>query len=127
MRQHESDILLNVDLQFKHMRTDNVYDLLLECQGPNARREFTSRIIGGVVLTYYNNKTYKIDDVDFQSTPASTFKMKDGTEITYKDYFDRVFTIHRKRPNAFLFFVFSFLEIQRPDPRKRSAVVGFSQ
>ncbi|XP_063905421.1 piwi-like protein Siwi [Zophobas morio] len=93
MRQHESDILLNVDLQFKHMRTDNVYDLLLECQGPNARREFTSRIIGGVVLTYYNNKTYKIDDVDFQSTPASTFKMKDGTEITYKDYFDRKYSV----------------------------------
>ncbi|RZB39309.1 aubergine [Asbolus verrucosus] len=94
MRQHEKDILLNVDLQFKFMRTDNVYDLLLECQGANARKEFQSKIIGSVVLTYYNNKTYKIDDVDFQSSPNNTFKMADGSEITYKQYYQRKYNVN---------------------------------
>lgn len=91
MRQHERDILLNVDLQFKFMRTDNVYDLLMEeCQGANMKKEFQEKVIGCVVLTYYNNKTYKIDDVDFNSSPESTFKKADGSEITYRKYYQDV-------------------------------------
>lgn len=43
-------------------------------------------IIGSVVLTDYNNKTYRISDIDFNSSPESTFKYKDR-EITYKEYY----------------------------------------
>ncbi|XP_044264767.1 piwi-like protein Siwi isoform X2 [Tribolium madens] len=93
MRQHEKDILLNVDLQFKFMRTDTVYDILLECQGANARKEFQSKIIGSVVLTHYNNKTYKIDDVDFNTTPANTFRLSDGTEVSYRDYCKKKYNV----------------------------------
>ncbi|KAG5886057.1 hypothetical protein JTB14_009506 [Gonioctena quinquepunctata] len=87
MRQHEKDILLNVDLSFKIMRQDNVYDMLLETQGANVRAEFQSKIIGSVVLTYYNNKTYRIDDVDFNTTPQSTFPKRDGTQISFVEYY----------------------------------------
>lgn len=41
--------------------------------------------MGNVVLTQYNNKTYKIDDVDEDSTPRSTF-MYNKTEISFADY-----------------------------------------
>jgi aubergine-like protein len=95
MRQHERDILLNVDLQFKFMRTDNVYDLLMEeCQGANMKKEFQEKVIGCVVLTYYNNKTYKIDDVDFNSSPESTFKKADGSEITYRKYYQDKYKVN---------------------------------
>jgi len=42
-----------------------------------------------VILTDYNNKTYRIDDVDFQSTPLCKFKTNDG-EISYVDYYKKV-------------------------------------
>lgn len=93
MRQHEHNILLNCDVSFKFMRIDNVYDMLLDCQSNNARQEFQSKIIGSIVLTGYNNKTYRIDDVDFNATPASTFPKKDGTQISYMDYYREKYKI----------------------------------
>ncbi|CAG9813111.1 unnamed protein product [Phaedon cochleariae] len=87
MRQHEQNILMNADVAFKVMRTDNVYDMLLECRSGNPRAEFQSKIIGSVVLTYYNNKTYRIDDVEFGITPESTFPMRDGTQISFIEYY----------------------------------------
>lgn len=40
-------------------------------------------------MTDYNKKTYRVDDVSWNETPNSTFKMKDG-EITYVDYYQKV-------------------------------------
>ncbi|XP_074036820.1 piwi like RNA-mediated gene silencing protein aubergine isoform X2 [Leptinotarsa decemlineata] len=94
MRQHENDILLNSDLTFKVMRQDNVYDLMLECRSSNHRAEFQSKIIGSVVLTYYNNKTYKIDDVDFHTSPASTFPRRDGSSISFVEYYRTRYNIN---------------------------------
>lgn len=93
MRQHEKNILLNCDMKFKIMRIDNVYDMLLECQSANVRQEFQSKIIGSIVLTSYNNKTYRIDDVDFNSTPSSTFSKRDGSQISYIDYYKERYNI----------------------------------
>lgn len=87
MRQHEHDILLNCDMKFKIMRIDNVYDMLIGCQSANFRQEFQSKIIGSIVLTTYNNKTYRIDDVDFNSSPSSTFSKRDNSQISYVDYY----------------------------------------
>lgn len=56
-------------------------------------------IIGNVVLTKYNNKTYRIDDVDYNENPKSTFKKKskDGfVNVRYVDYFEKVSTIYSK-------------------------------
>lgn len=52
--------------------------------------KFKAGIIGTVVLTPYNNKTYRIDDVDDTSDINSTFKMKDGTMKSYKNYYAEV-------------------------------------
>jgi len=42
-----------------------------------------------IVLTDYNNKTYKIDDVDFESSPMTKFSTKDG-EISFTEYYKKV-------------------------------------
>lgn len=94
MRQHERSILMNADVTFKVMRMDNVYDLLLECRGANMRKEFQSKIIGSIVLTYYNNKTYRIDDVDFTKTPESTFQLKDGSQLSFSQYIQQKYNIN---------------------------------
>lgn len=85
---------MNCDIQFKVMRMDNVYDMLLECRGANMRREFQSKIIGSIVLTYYNNKTYRIDDVDFSKSPESTFAMRDGQQISFIQYYNQKHNIN---------------------------------
>ena len=51
---------------------------------------FKQQIIGAVVLTDYNNHTYRIDDVDFDTTPMSKFQLRAGEEISFKEYFAKV-------------------------------------
>ena len=36
----------------------------------------------------YNNKTYKVDDIDWNKNPSSTFN-KNGTDVTFKEYFEK--------------------------------------
>lgn len=92
IKKHRYDLLLNCDVAHKVMRTDTVYDLLrsIRRNRPNdLLREFQGQIIGKTVLTAYNNRTYRIDDVDFERTPTSTFQNKDR-EITFAAYFAEV-------------------------------------
>lgn len=44
---------------------------------------------GKIVMTDYNKRTYRVDDVSWESSPRSTFKMKDET-ISYMDYYAKV-------------------------------------
>lgn len=54
---------------------------------------FKSNIIGTTVMTTYNNETYKIDDIDDTSTPNSEFTKKDGSKMTYMQYYKEVCVI----------------------------------
>lgn len=112
MRQHEKDILLNVDVSSKVMRTDTVLDLFSECMNSrNPKAEFQERVIGNVVLTFYNNKTYRIDDVDFSMTPESTFAKRDGEQISYMEYYKKKYNVNiRQRSQPML--------ISRSKPRE---------
>lgn len=51
------------------------------------------------MLTDYNNRTYRITDVDFKADPDSTFLLKNGDPITYRDYYKNKYriTIYEKR------------------------------
>lgn len=92
IRNHESGILLNCDVAHKTMRTDTVYDLLQQLRRSNPdnfMKEFQQQMLGKTVLTMYNNKTHKVDDVSFDITPSSTFRKRD-TEITILQYYAEV-------------------------------------
>jgi aubergine len=45
-------------------------------------------------MTKYNNKTYKIDDVDENSDPNSEFKKKDESKMTYIQYYKEVLNLN---------------------------------
>lgn len=54
---------------------------------------FTQAIAGCIVLTDYNNATYRVDDVDFDVTPRSTFEIKkkgNVKKVSYVDYYLQV-------------------------------------
>lgn len=42
----------------------------------------------------YNNKTYRIDDIDWDKSPNSKFKLKNGEETSFVDYYDKVRQVH---------------------------------
>lgn len=56
-------------------------------------REFNKviqeKLLGSTVLTSYNNKTYRIDDVDFTKKPTDTFETANGP-ISFIEYYKTV-------------------------------------
>jgi len=47
------------------------------------------RLAGYVVLTRYNNGTYRVDDIAFDKSPQSTFEMMNGLQASFIDYYKR--------------------------------------
>lgn len=94
IRQHEASILMCCEITFKVMRTETVYDILRNCmqQGSDYQRNFSREVVGCIVLTKYNNKTYRVDDVNWTMTPGHKFKFRDE-EITFAEYMRRKYNI----------------------------------
>ena len=45
-------------------------------------------------MTKYNDRTYRIDDIDFDMTAMSTFHLrKENRDVTYKEYYDMRYKI----------------------------------
>ncbi|XP_039962265.1 protein piwi [Bactrocera tryoni] len=88
IRQHERDILLCAEIAHKVMRTETVYDILKRCTetARDFEEDFRRNVLGLTVLTDYNNKTYRINDVDFSKNPTKTFKCKEK-EVSFIDYY----------------------------------------
>lgn len=101
IRQHERKILLCCELSHKVMRTETalsiLMDLLRSCPS-NYKDVFAKEMIGTTVLTDYNNKTYKIANVDFQKSPSSTFPSKNGGEESFISYYKRRYDITIRDP-----------------------------
>ena len=71
------------------MRFDTVYSILQSKERdrvPEIKTAFSKEIIGTVVLTRYNNRTYRIDDVRFDLSPRSTFRAGDK-DISFIEYY----------------------------------------
>ncbi len=98
------------DVSHRVLRTDTVYDLLRELKRKvsvlflicsyiienyfiifqnekTVLTEATKALLGAIVLTRHNNKTYRIDDIDYTLTPRSTFPLSDGSNISFEEYY----------------------------------------
>lgn len=75
-------------------------------------------IVGSVVLTRYNNKAYRIDDIAFGLTPTDKFKLKNGEEISFVDYYKRHWGLDIIDLNQPLL-------IHRPKPKRGESTVSF--
>ncbi|XP_055323202.1 piwi-like protein Siwi [Sitodiplosis mosellana] len=89
IRQHEKNLLMMAEIKHKLMRTETLLDVLRRCYTNNRnnyQQAFQQEVLGMIVLTRYNNKTYRISDVIFDVTPAATFDTRDGPK-SYIDYY----------------------------------------
>ncbi|XP_067213491.1 piwi-like protein Siwi isoform X1 [Linepithema humile] len=104
IRQHERDILMCSEITNKVMRLETLLDIYHNCMredNQNCRTNFINSVVGTVVLTQYNNNTYRIEDVDFSTNPCDSFSMKNGEKVTYMQYYKKKYGInltHRQPP-----------------------------
>lgn len=49
--------------------------------------ECTKQLLGSIIITRYNNNTYRVDDIDWNKTPKDSFVLSDGRVITFVDYY----------------------------------------
>uniref|UniRef100_A0A3Q3VLJ3 Piwi-like protein 1 n=1 Tax=Mola mola TaxID=94237 RepID=A0A3Q3VLJ3_MOLML len=87
---YESSIMMCTDVSHRVLRSETVLDFMgsLRQQCGNQRfPEFCAKeLIGLIVLTKYNNKTYRVDDIAWDHTPNNTFKRGDA-DISFKNYY----------------------------------------
>jgi len=99
-RVHETDggLMLICDTRNKVLRRESAYEIIKDVQKKGGRvHEIEKAIIGSVVMTEYNKaSTYKIEDINFEMNPLSTFQTYSGEEITYKDYYAQRYNIEVK-------------------------------
>jgi len=56
--------------------------------GADFQANVKAALEGQVVITRFNNKTYRVDEVVFDKTPNSTFHLrKENRDVTYAEYF----------------------------------------
>ncbi|XP_037537105.1 piwi-like protein 1 [Nematolebias whitei] len=87
---YESSIMMCTDVSHKVLRSETVLDFMVnlrqQCGSQRYPEICTKELIGLIVLTKYNNKTYRIDDIAWDHTPTNTFKRGDA-EISFKSYY----------------------------------------
>ncbi|XP_056198802.1 piwi-like protein 1 [Falco biarmicus] len=92
--QYEESIMLCTDVSHKVLRSETVLDFMYSLyyqveEEQRFRDACTKELIGLIVLTKYNNRTYRVDDIDWDASPQCTFRKADGSEISYVDYYKR--------------------------------------
>jgi aubergine-like protein len=89
IKNYENNILLNSELTFKVLQNGNVLDYIKDLgRNRKSKNEIRNEISGAIVMTRYNNRTYRIDDVDYEQNPRSSFTLKKtGKPISYMEYY----------------------------------------
>lgn len=95
IQEHDSGILMCVDTIHKTLRTDTVLDQMKKITEESPRNyqdACVKELAGSIVMTGYNNRTYRIEDIDWTETPRSTFEMR-NEQTSYVDYYNRHYGI----------------------------------
>ena len=71
---------------FPHPPSPSSYTLYANHQH-GFQEEATRQILGCVVLTRYNNRTYRVDDIVWDKNPQSTFVDSSGQPVRFLDYY----------------------------------------
>lgn len=99
--EYEDGIMLCVDVTHRVLTQVTVLEKMIHAhksaRGNMAdfKANIQKALLGAVVLTRYNNKSYRIDDIDFESNPTSTFPSARG-EVSYVDYYKSHYNIEIK-------------------------------
>lgn len=63
------------------------------------RRRCIEELVGQTVMTNYNKKTYRIDDINFDLRSKDTFKLRNGEQISFVDYYFKNYQLKIRDPD----------------------------
>ncbi|CAO1310298.1 unnamed protein product [Diamesa serratosioi] len=95
VEEQEGGLMLSLDVSHRVLCQKTVLEFLSDCyrqDSNNFKENAKKALIGSVVLTRYNNKTYRIDDILFEHNPLTTFKRAD-IDVTYVEYYKTQYNI----------------------------------
>eukprot|EP00794_Sanderia_malayensis_P019493 gene19493-21418_t len=113
---YEGGLMLLADVSHRLLRMETtlqfMYDLYQK-KPQNFQNNATKALVGSIVLTRYNNRTYRIDDIAWDKNPQATFVAHNGEPMRYVDYY-------KTNYNQTLSDLEQPLLIHRPKPKKGS-------
>ncbi|KAK6313318.1 hypothetical protein J4Q44_G00166650 [Coregonus suidteri] len=92
----DGGLYLQVDVSHKVLRNDSVLDcmnVIYQQSRESFQDECTKELIGSIVITRYNNRTYRIDDIEWGKSPKDTFTMANGSTTTFVEYYSKNYGI----------------------------------
>uniref|UniRef100_A0A3Q3AR03 Piwi-like protein 2 n=1 Tax=Kryptolebias marmoratus TaxID=37003 RepID=A0A3Q3AR03_KRYMA len=98
----DGGLCMSVDVTHKILRNDSVLDVmntLYQQSKENFQDECTKELVGSIVITRYNNRTYRIDAIEWNKSPKDTFTLMDGTKTTFLEYYSKNYGITIKEMN----------------------------
>ncbi|KAK7005358.1 piwi [Biomphalaria glabrata] len=102
IKEHEGGLLLLLDASHRVLRTETVHDIMeksYHLNPSNYKSDVFKMVVGCVVLTRYNNKTYRVDDILWDSSPMERFQLKTGESMTFEEYYRKQHNIVIKNPS----------------------------
>jgi aubergine-like protein len=95
---HEGNrMLMNFEAAHKLLQRSSVLTIMENIRqnnrDGNLQETLRSALVGKIVVTSYNKRCYRIEDIDFSTRPTSTFD-RNGTPTSYIDYYQ---TVHNQR------------------------------
>ncbi|XP_022189829.2 piwi-like protein Ago3 [Nilaparvata lugens] len=96
---HEGGLLICCDVSSRVLRKVTAHqiiqDVLQGSRSGDYKEIVQATLIGNSVMTDYNKKLYRVDDIDFTINPSDTF-VKAGKEVSFIDYYKQAYGISIK-------------------------------
>ncbi|MBN3310147.1 PIWL2 protein, partial [Amia calva] len=99
MKRTDGGLYLSVDVSHKVLRNDSVLDIMnviYQQSRESFQDECTKELVGNIVITRYNNRTYRVDKIDWTKSPKDTFTLTDGSKTTFIEYYSKNYGISIK-------------------------------
>uniref|UniRef100_A0A8C5ER67 Piwi-like protein 2 n=1 Tax=Gouania willdenowi TaxID=441366 RepID=A0A8C5ER67_GOUWI len=96
IKRTDGGLHLSVVVSHKVLRNDSVLDvmnMLYQRSTENFQDECTKELVGSIVITRYNNRTYRIDAIEWNKSPKDTFTLMDGTKTSFVEYYRKNYGI----------------------------------
>jgi aubergine-like protein len=93
VHEFEDGLYLVLDVAHKVLRSQTCWHLMNDLHHTHSsnlstfRQEVFNNIVGNIVLTKYNNRTYRVDDILWDSNPMTEFNFANGGKISYYEYY----------------------------------------
>ncbi|XP_059910115.1 piwi-like protein 2 [Gadus macrocephalus] len=96
IKRTDGGLFLSVDVAHKVLRNDsvlNAMNIIYQQSTEYFQDECAKELVGSIVITRYNNRTYRIDDIEWKKAPKDAFTLADGSNTTFVDYYSKNYGI----------------------------------